>query len=649
MTTDFYTTRDNVKTTTTGYTAGSGSIALAIGTGQMFGSTFPLVFSTFDAAGAAKGVYLCTGRAGDTLVGLALLSGVDVDLPAGSLVSICWTAAHADQLATAVNALEQVLYTLAPLDSPPLTGVPTAPTAAPGTNTTQLATCGFVLANAGATDPNTPYVLRFPGPPAQSHVDCGGGFWDLADGTDVGTCFWDAIFKPTGTGNGYLVSDGYGGAHMLLWGLGGTPGGITGNINTSAGASSFAGNYLVAQGEWCHHAVGIGDFVGRQVWTYVNGIPDGVCNLAGTRQTGGPIGNLYIGGSDHINLAMDCAYIRGFDFNTNPWAGAPNLSFFPPRFTTIADRPHFLLPMNTPGVLADLAPTGTIQTDGTYATHSGAARGLGAGGAIYDLGFPALSHQGSGVPFWVADPNSPYCRPLGVGTFNTGETILAPLTPPGGCKVYDSFGRRNQTYWTDITPSIGQTEAGSLGPLTWSQDGLYINPAADMPVSVGILQSQLVNLSCQRQGVAWVEIGDADFDLRIQGPMPGPCQPGCAGGVFRLVDKDNWLGMFTGPASWNDYSAGGQLSFLTCAAAAITTTATLTIGAGLNGWIRCVGSGTTLTFYGSAWGDGANWTPWGSAQTGVTTYLSATKVGVTFGTHQINPIGFTRVRQFVCF
>lgn len=37
---------------------------------------------------------------------------------------------------------------IAPLDSATLTGTPTAPTAAPGTNTTQLATCAFVEAAA---------------------------------------------------------------------------------------------------------------------------------------------------------------------------------------------------------------------------------------------------------------------------------------------------------------------------------------------------------------------------------------------------------------------------------------------------------------------------------------------------------------------
>ena len=38
----------------------------------------------------------------------------------------------------------------APLASPALTGTPTAPTAAVGTNTTQLATTAFVLANGTA-------------------------------------------------------------------------------------------------------------------------------------------------------------------------------------------------------------------------------------------------------------------------------------------------------------------------------------------------------------------------------------------------------------------------------------------------------------------------------------------------------------------
>lgn len=48
-----------------------------------------------------------------------------------------------------VTGLAAALALLAPLASPTLTGIPAAPTAGLGTNTTQLATTAFVLANAG--------------------------------------------------------------------------------------------------------------------------------------------------------------------------------------------------------------------------------------------------------------------------------------------------------------------------------------------------------------------------------------------------------------------------------------------------------------------------------------------------------------------
>lgn len=47
------------------------------------------------------------------------------------------------------TATQTALDLKAPLASPTLTGVPTAPTASPGTNTTQIATTAFVLANLG--------------------------------------------------------------------------------------------------------------------------------------------------------------------------------------------------------------------------------------------------------------------------------------------------------------------------------------------------------------------------------------------------------------------------------------------------------------------------------------------------------------------
>lgn len=79
-----------------------------------------------------------------------------VDSEAGSaLKKITW-AALKSALLTYFNGIYASITALnlkAPLASPALTGIPTAPTAADGTNTTQLATCAFVLANAGDAAP----------------------------------------------------------------------------------------------------------------------------------------------------------------------------------------------------------------------------------------------------------------------------------------------------------------------------------------------------------------------------------------------------------------------------------------------------------------------------------------------------------------
>ena len=72
---------------------------------------------------------------------------------AGSKVlgDISGNAASIDGMITEsqVVGLLSDLGNKAPLQSPPLAGIPTAPTAPPGTNTTQIATTAFVLANAG--------------------------------------------------------------------------------------------------------------------------------------------------------------------------------------------------------------------------------------------------------------------------------------------------------------------------------------------------------------------------------------------------------------------------------------------------------------------------------------------------------------------
>lgn len=61
-------------------------------------------------------------------------------------VTITEDLATHEALTTAAHGIAGIIALLAPLASPTLTGVPAAPTAAPGTSTTQIATTAFVTA-----------------------------------------------------------------------------------------------------------------------------------------------------------------------------------------------------------------------------------------------------------------------------------------------------------------------------------------------------------------------------------------------------------------------------------------------------------------------------------------------------------------------
>ena len=93
------------------------------------------------------------------------------------------------------SAIQTQLDAKAPLASPALTGTPTAPTASVGTNTTQIATTAFVLANAVAAGE----VSFF----AMSSAPTG---WLKANGAAVSRSTYAALFTAIGTTFG--VGDG---------------------------------------------------------------------------------------------------------------------------------------------------------------------------------------------------------------------------------------------------------------------------------------------------------------------------------------------------------------------------------------------------------------------------------------------------------
>lgn len=141
------------------------------------------------------------------------------------------------------SALQTQLTAKAPLASPALTGTPTAPTATVGTNTTQLATTAFVLANAGTsgmTNPMTtlgdiiyenatPAATRLAGNTTTTKKYLS----QTGNGTISAVPAWAqiAVADLSGFGTGVAaalaINTGSAGAPVLFNGAGGTPSSLT--------------------------------------------------------------------------------------------------------------------------------------------------------------------------------------------------------------------------------------------------------------------------------------------------------------------------------------------------------------------------------------------------------------------------------------
>lgn len=149
----------------------------------------------------------------------------------------------------------------APLASPALTGTPTAPTAALGTNTTQLATTAFALLNGGLTGVK---VQIFSSPGANTYTPTSGYKYALAITTDAGGRGTNAVSTGTsgaaGTTTFAIYDISAGTARTITVGTGSTTNAalsttISGTAATSAlsiagggSRATFTMNYNLAMG-----------------------------------------------------------------------------------------------------------------------------------------------------------------------------------------------------------------------------------------------------------------------------------------------------------------------------------------------------------------------------------------------------------------
>jgi hypothetical protein len=391
------------------------------------------------------------------------------------------------------------------------------------------------LSNAQTTDFTTTllpdsgssYVLEFDGTPKT--VDYG-QFWQ--EGVNLGHFFWEFWAMPSGNGGAtYLLSDGYGGAHALLFGVGSFNTSepdrfeMLGDIFDGMRFDNFFGSDQgPAIGEWAHFAVG---WDGQNIITYYNGVPVGKTRFSGPRRTPGfneGGGRLLIGGSDHSNFDGRIAQVRGYE-DTNPredLSGGVEASFAPQTIFGLGGS-----------LLSYYFREGSTVADLSHGyraiTHSGRVRGTTAGILADCVGCPP--------PQFVIDPSAPH--------FETGAAppaITPPaVTAPAGALVFDSFSRANSTYTFAGHGGLSSTEGGSAGKQVWQT-----NQATANPQPFGILNARAVLLG-NSTALAWVPTGSDSGNLDVSvNRVAGRWGSGIHTGLsFRVVDANNFFFAYT--------------------------------------------------------------------------------------------------------
>lgn len=373
--------------------------------------------------------------------------------------------------------------------------------------------------------PVSPLVLEFDGSPKT--VDYGNFFPEF---TPLGHFFWEFWAMPRdNAGATYMLSDGYGGLHALLFGFASLnvsePGRyeMSGNINDgvidASHVISFGSDNGPAINEWGHFAVG---WDGQNIITYFNGVPVGKTPYARPRKSTGPgtgSGRLLIGGSDHNNFRGRIAQVRGYEDRNPRLATSVESSFAPESVFGIEGNllSYYFVP--APRV-ADLSRG--------YRTiaHPGTPRGS-VEGILNDCGScPA--------PDFVSDPAAPN---FVLNTPGQQVGVPSPAVVPFGAIAFDSFSRANSTYVLGNKGGLGVTE--SVGVQQWQMT----ENAAHFK-SFGILNGRGVVLA-DETALAWVNLNTSNLDVRVN-RRAGRWGSGTNTGLsFRVADAGNYFFAYT--------------------------------------------------------------------------------------------------------
>ncbi|MDQ2937703.1 MAG: hypothetical protein M3R67_09355 [Acidobacteriota bacterium] len=379
------------------------------------------------------------------------------------------------------------------------------------------------------------YVLEFDGGPKTVDYSMWIGddpnfFWNEGP---QGHFFWEFWAMPgENAGATYLISDGYGGAHAILFGFGfygaSEPGryALFGDIWDGA-LTYFPSDEGPAPYEWGHFSVG---WDGENVVTYFNGVPVGTKEFRGPRISpgyGGGGGRLLIGGSDHNNFIGRIAQVRGYE-GQNPREGSGTAAVNS-VFATFRPQTVFRVDGN---LLSNYFRPSDSIADLSFGLggrqHPGLVRGTANGVLAACPGCP--------LPKFVIDPSAPnFSNPSNPGP--ASAPVDNPAAVPSGALLFDSFSRRNSTYALAGVGGLGSTEGGTSGPQLWTT-----NEDPSSPQPFGILNGRAVLLA-NATSITWTHAATGVANLNIAVDRhPGTYGTGHNTGIsFRVSDSNNYF------------------------------------------------------------------------------------------------------------
>lgn len=374
----------------------------------------------------------------------------------------------------------------------------------------------------------------------QQRISCG-AFWRQA--TLTNNFFWEAWVQRHGGSLGYLISDGYGGGHALLWGLN------TGNVWLGGSAAQIVYSEALEDDHPQHVAVAMGkDWTGQDVTvTFLNGVCVGAVPFTGTRTNilSASSGQLFLGGSDHINGAFTLHMMRGYD-SFNPFGvNKATKNFVPERW--FGNRS---VASNDRGTLPEFLMDFTVQQR-LIADHSVGYEATAANGFIrhhgsfqsgnYQFEIDNFQNVDSDVPMgkWVYRAEKHPWTTRGLPVHRQDSVTFTPTTPLAGAVIYDSFQRAEQTFAWRNAPTLGNTEAGSAGVKTWVQSA-WGGDTLTYGYAWGIFNTQAVCLDDEPRSHATVDSGIANHKVRCTRNVRASTYGGiCL--LFRGVDANNFL------------------------------------------------------------------------------------------------------------